>query len=112
MNKNKNIISVGLLFLFLALSGCVSTSNSIQGTYIHNETVEKYINLPENVYESLTVYSDNTFLLKDLNNGIDYSGIVKQQGEDYVFTGTLLTFTGKLVDGNLSTDGGLFIKQR
>ncbi len=97
MNK-KNLVIVGLLlFISTVLSGCVS--NSIDGTYLHG-------------YESLIIYSDNTFVLKDLKNGIDYSGVVRQQKDGYVFTSTLLSFTGKMVDGNMSTDGGIYVKQR
>ncbi len=97
MESKKNLIIMGLLLSALFLSGCVD--NSIEGTYLHGD-------------ESLKIYSDNTFVLKDLKNGIDYSGIVKQQGEEYIFTSTLLSFTGKIVDGNMSTDGGIYVKQR
>ncbi len=94
--SKKNLIIVGLL-LSLALSGCVS--NSIEGTYLHGD-------------EELKIYADGQFVLKDLKNGIDYSGVVRQQKDEYVFTSTLLSFTGKMVDGNMSTDGGIYIKQR
>ncbi len=90
MESKKNLIIVGLLLSALLLSGCVS--NSIEGTFFLNTTKAHPGGFTEPVNNSLQVFPDNTFFLKDLNTGEAYSGVVKQQGEEYIFTGTLITF--------------------
>ncbi len=110
MNIKLNFLIAGLLLFTLVFSGCVS--NTIEGTYINNAPKAHPGGFTEPVNDSLQVFPDNTFFLKDLDTGESYSGIVKQQGEEYIFTGSLISFSGKMIDGNFSIEGKTYVKQR
>ncbi len=112
MYKN-SFIFVGLLLLILVFSGCIDTNNSIYGTYSNIRTIQHPGNYIEQINESIVIYKDNTFLFKDIEKNYGYSGVVKQQGDEYIFTAPLLSFSGKIVNDTLTIDdGSIFIKQR
>jgi hypothetical protein len=106
----KKIILVFLIAVML--SGCIG-SESIAGTYYHTEVIDHGNGWKESINESIQIYPDNTFLYSDLVKDYSYSGIVQKHGDKYVFSSSMLSFSGTFNNGNLTTDGtSLFIKQR
>jgi hypothetical protein len=96
----KKIIIVFLIAVML--SGCIGTE-SITGTYLESYNTSDYF--PRHMQETLTVYPDSTFLLK-ISDGEVYSGVVRKEGNEYIFTAPLLSFSAKLDHGNLTNDDG------
>jgi hypothetical protein len=88
---NKLII---VFLIAVMLSGCIG-AESITGTY----------NGTNNNIKQLIIYPDSTFLVK-IRDGETYSGVVRKEGDDYIFTAPLLTFSTKYDHGNLTDDKG------
>ncbi len=112
MNLNVVLIIV-LLSALLAGSGCI-TDSDITGQYWHNGTIQVAMFMFKTLNESLTIYPDNTFYYTEINKkAIPASGIVTRNGDDLVFTSTLMSFRGTL-DKNGSiviNEGAKFIKE-
>jgi hypothetical protein len=99
-----------VLLIVTLLSGCIG-SGSITGTYVQNKTIPHYAGYVEYHNQTLIIYPDSTFVLRD--DGIDWGGVVKQEGDSYTFHTTLISFiekqdkkTGNLID----EDGSMMIK--